>query len=225
MIMIKINLLPKEYQKRKFSIALEKNALYVIGGGVAALILLAAYSIFFQVIPISSLDKKIQDARADAAKYDSEIKLVNQLNDQKDLILTRMGTIEQLDQNREAWVNLVSDLGSRMTDYLWLIKFGNALGDNKGSAQGTATSRTIIEGRSFSINSLATFLVRLKRSPFLDKIDLVSVLLEEEKDEMGGGSYEAYHFVIHCDLVLEGMNAVQMENKASANKLAAGSEF
>ncbi len=224
--MIKINLLPKEYQKKRFSIALEKNSLYVIGGGISLLILLFAYSMFFQIIPAGSLDKKIADARKEAANYDSEIKLVNQLNAQKDLILTRMETIRRLDRNREAWVKTISDLGSRLTDYLWLTRFGVSGGSDKGGAGQASAGVTVIEGQSFSINSLATFIIRLKRSPHLNNVNLVSVLLEEDQAEGEGAEpYEAYHFVINCELVLEGMDAVQKDSKASADKLAAGSEF
>jgi Tfp pilus assembly protein PilN len=222
--MIRINLLPREYQKKKFSLSLERNTLYVIGGGVAILILLAAYSLFFQVMPIRSLDKAIMTARQDAEKYANEIKLVNELNAQKDLILTRMGTIEELDRGREAWVNIVSDLSSRLTDYLWINKFG--IGGGEQSQQADATSRTVIEGQSFSLNSLATFLVRLKRSPYLSNVDLVSITLEEDTGgNEGGRPYESYHFTIQCDLVMAGANATQTEENIPANKLATGSEF
>jgi Tfp pilus assembly protein PilN len=223
--MIRINLLPREYQKKKFSLSLERNTLYVIGGGVAILIILAAYSLFFQVMPIRSLDKAIMTFRQDAEKYADEIKLVNELNAQKDLILTRMGTIEELDRGREVWVNLVSDLSSRLTDYLWITKFGMG-GGGERSQQANATSRTVIEGQSFSLNSLATFLVRLKRSPSLSNIDLVSITLEEDTGgNEGGRPYESYHFTIQCDLVMAGANATQTEGNIPADKLATGSEF
>jgi Tfp pilus assembly protein PilN len=223
--MIRINLLPREYQKRKFSLSLEKNSLYVIVGGVALLLILAAYSLFFQIMPINTLDKSIATARMDADRYGKEIKMVNQLNAQKDLILTRMGTIEELDRDREAWVNLISDLSSRLTDYLWLTKFGKGAGGDKGQ-QANASSRTVIEGRSFSLNSLATFIVRLRRSPYLSNIDLVSISLEEDKGGSDGSqSYESYHFTVQCDLVIAGTDATQTEGNIPADKLATGSEF
>jgi Tfp pilus assembly protein PilN len=221
--MIRINLLPKEYQRRKFSITLDKNTLYVISGGVAVLILLAAYSFFFQVMPSKNLDKEIQIAREETNRYNAQIHLVQELNNQKNLILTRMGTIEELDQNREAWVDLISDLGSRITDYLWLTSFGSGQMDTQGGAAGPL--KTIIEGKSFSINSMATFLVRLKKSPYLKNIDLISVKLEEEQLNMGNASYEAYTFQIGCDLNLGSTDAVESEKSAAADKLATGSEF
>ena len=223
--MIRINLLPREYQKKKFSLSLERNTLYVIGGGVAILIILAAYSLFFQIMPINSLDRAIMTAKQDADKYANEIKLVNELNAQKDLILTRMGTIEELDRGREAWINLISDMSSRLTDYLWVTKFGMG-GAGEQSQQAGATSRTVIEGQSFSLNSLATFLVRLKRSPYLSDVELVSITLEEDRSgNEGGQPYESYHFTIQCDLVMADANATQTEENIPADKLATGSEF
>jgi Tfp pilus assembly protein PilN len=222
--MIRINLLPKEYQRRKFSVALNKNALYVLSGGVAVLILLAAYSFFFQILPARSLDKEIQIAKQEAESYNDEINLVQELNSQKSLILTRMRTIEELDQNRDAWVEVISDLGSRITDYLWLSSFGNAPLDNPSGAA-IGPQRTVIEGKSFSINSMATFLVRLKKSPFLKNIELVSVKLEEEQLNLENTSYEAYTFQISCDLSLGNTVVVETEKNVAADKLATGSEF
>ena len=222
--MIRINLLPKEYQKKKLSLSLEKNTIYVVAGGAAILVLLAAYSFFGQYMQASKLNGEIAKARAEASNYDKEIKLVNELNAQKDIILTRLGTIEQLDRNRSGWVKVISDLGSRITDYLWLTNFGVSGGDNAGQQQQAATSRTVIEGQSFSINSLATFLVRLKKSPYLQNVDLVSIELEEEKGADGTQPYEAYNFVINCDLNMAD-DQVQTESNLASDKMASGSEF
>lgn len=221
--MIRINLLPKEYQKKKISLSLEKNTIYVVAGGAAILVLLAGYTFFGQYMQANKLNGEIAKARAEAGNYDKEIKLVNELNAQKDIILTRLGTIEQLDRNRSGWVKVISDLGSRITDYLWLTDFGVSGGDNAGQQQ-AATSRTVIEGQSFSINSLATFLVRLKKSPFLQNVDLISIELEEEKGTDGTQPYEAYNFVIYCDLNMA-EDQVQTESNLASDKMASGSEF
>jgi len=221
--MIRINLLPKEYQRRRFSVALDKNTLYVISGGIAVLILLAAYSFFFQILPAKGLDKKIQIAKQEAESYNEQIKLVQELNSQKNLILTRMGTIEELDQDRDAWVDVISDLGSRITDYLWLTSFGSTQSESQGGVAGPL--KTVIEGKSFSINSMATFLIRLKKSPHLKNIDLVSVKLEEEQLNMENASYEAYTFQIGCDLNLGRADVIESEKNVAADKLATGSEF
>jgi len=230
--MIKINLLPREYQKKKFTLSLDKNAIWVVTGGVLVLFMLAVYTIFFQVLPASSLANKIEADKMTAQNYAKEIKFVNELNAKKDLILTRMNTIEELDNNRDVWVYIISDISSRVTDYLWLTRFGGAAMEKEKPAdkadkdkQAPAPSKTAIEGRAFSLNSLATFLVRLKKSPYLQNIDLVSISLEEDKGDDMAESYESYHFVIQCDLVMVGSEAAQTEENVPADKLAAGSEF
>ena len=121
--MLEINLLPKEYQKRKFQVTLEKNTLYIIGSGIAVLLLLAVYSFFFQVMPISSLENKIVKAREQTKEYDVEISLIKQLTDEKKLLLSRISTIDTLDANRESLIKVVSDLGARIPSYLWLTSF------------------------------------------------------------------------------------------------------
>ena len=72
---------------------------------------------------------------------------------------------------------------------------------------------------------MATFLVRLKKSPHLKNIDLVSVKLEEEQLNMGNASYEAYTFQIGCDLNLGRADVIESEKNVAADKLATGSEF
>jgi Tfp pilus assembly protein PilN len=221
--MIKINLLPKEYQKKRFSVALDKNTMYVIAGGAAVLILLVAYTFFFQILPLNKLQENIEYAKLESEKFNDEIRLVNELKQQKNLILTRMGTIEELDRGRDAWVNVISDLGSRITDYLWLTGFSQTpVGDQ---TEGSVPAATTIEGRSFSINSLATFLIRLKKSPYLSNVDLVSVELKEEQAGMNAAAYEAYSFKISCNLILGTTENIESEKKLIADKLATGSEF
>lgn len=218
--MIEINLLPKEYQKKKFGIKLEKNTLYVISGGIAALIVLFAYSLLFQVMPANSLDKKIENARIEAAKYDSEISLIKELKSKKNLILSRISTIEMLDRNRDAWVNVISDLGSRIPNYLWLTGFEQASGETNENGP----TKTIISGKSFSINSLATFLIKLKKSPYLSNIEISTITLEEEMNE--DISVESYVFTFKCDLMLVGFEEmIDSEKTFIAGKQTAGSEF
>ncbi|MCD6161880.1 MAG: PilN domain-containing protein [candidate division Zixibacteria bacterium] len=214
--MIEINLLPKIYQKKKFGIKLDKNTLYVIGGGIGVLVLLFAYSLIFQIMPANSLSEKIKTARIEAAQYDSEIALIKELKSKKNLILSRISTIEVLDRDRDAWINVISDLGSRVPNYLWLTGFEQA----SGGTQEGEPAKTTINGRSFSINSLATFLIKLKKSPYLKNIEISTIALEEEMD------VESYTFTINCDLMLTGFeDMIDSEKTLIAGKQAAGSEF
>jgi len=223
--MLEINLLPKEYQKKRFRVALEKNTLYVIGIGFIVLILLSAYSMFFQVLPANSLEKKIVKAQEDAREFEPEIALIKKMTDEKNLLLARMRTIEVLDRNREAWVNIVSDLSSRIPRYLWLTNFEQLFIEGETVGQGPLQVK--IEGKTFSINSLATFLIRLKKSPYLDDIEISAIELVEEKigQEIESKSYEAYNFTFNCKLLINGKSAVEGNKILAVDKSAAGSEF
>lgn len=214
--MIEINLLPKEYQKKKFRLALEKNTLYIIGVGVIILALLAAYTVFLQVLPSNSLNKKIEIAQADSAALSSEILMVNELTEKKNRLLARMSTIELLDRHRETWISVTSDLGARIPDYLWLTELTQAL---QASEEGEGNIKAYIQGRSFSLNSLATFIVRLKKSPYFKNIEISKIQLIEEKGA------EVYSFIINCDLYLNRTSEALAQNKTITGKLVAGSEF
>jgi Tfp pilus assembly protein PilN len=209
--MIEINLLPKEYQKRKFRVTLEKNTLYVIGSGLLVLILLSAYSVIFQVLPSRDLSKKINEARIEAQNYDSEIALIKELTEKKNLILARMRTIEELDHDRDLWVKVISDLSSRIPNYLWLTNFSKqatAETEQAAAADG-GLWHSKIEGKSFSINSLATFLIRLKKSPYLENIEITKIELDLALQQA-----KAYNFAINCDLKLGGYDNVDLAQSA-----------
>lgn len=214
--MIEINLLPKEYQRRKFKLSLERTTIYVVAAGFGVLVLLFAYTLFMQVLPTRSLDKRIREARVERQKYDAEIALIKQLKQEKKRIQDRLDTIDMLDRGRDAWVNLLADLGSRVPSYLWLTAFAQVStqptqaqgqpqtqGKPQAPGQAQAPSQTVaigslpakIEGKSFTLNSLATMLIRLKQSPFFKDIAIGSIKLEEQHE------VEAYTFNIQCNLV------------------------
>ena len=224
--MLEINLLPKEYQKKRFRVTLEKNTLYVISIGLLILIMLSAYSMFFQVLPAKSLEKKIAMAQEDAKEFEPEIALIKNLTQANNVLLARMNTIDVLDRNREAWINVISDLGSRIPRYLWLTNFEQIFVEEGNVEEGPLQVK--IEGKTFSVNSLATFLVRLKKSPYLDDIRISVIELVEEKvgyAAIEGESYEAYNFTFNCKLLLSGKSAVKSGKILAADKQAAGSEF
>jgi hypothetical protein len=68
-------------------------------------------------------------------------------------------------------------------------------------------------------------LIRLKKSPYLNDIDLVSVKLEQVQARMNTATYEAYDFEISCKLVMGATENVESEKKLVADKLATGAEF
>ncbi len=115
-----------------------------------------------------------------------------------------MSSIEVLDRNREYWVTLMEDLAGRVPEYVWLTIVKQAPSAPMPSAtpppnppvqQAAVSSRSTIEGYSFSLNALATFLVRLKKSDLIDNIEIASVKLQEIEKA------NAYNFKLTCELV------------------------
>ncbi len=240
--MIEINLLPKEYQKRKFKLALERNAVYTLIGGFVLLLILAAYTLFFQVLPARKVVETINKYQAEADRFAPQSAKIDSLNALKSAILTRMSAINLLDRNRTVYIDLLSDLGSRVTDYLWLNEFKQlvteapaqlprqqSMGEDESAKQpakpGQAAppspqpKRATIKGKSFSLNSIANFIARLKNSPYLADVELASVRLVEEKNT------EAYEFNINGNLILEETKQGSTEGGTPPENAAAGTAF
>ena len=243
--MLEINLLPKEYQKRKFRLSLEKNAIYVVGAGVGVLVLLGAYSFLFQIMPVQKIGKQIITYQQEEANFKPQIAKIDSLNELKQRIVTRMTAIDILDRNRDIWIDICTDIGSRISDYLWLTEFKQLVAEapatakpvsseegearpaqpQKGPALGPIVpelKKATIKGRSFSLNSIATLIVRLKKSPHFKNIELTSIKLIEDQ------TAEAYEFVINSNLMLSKTEKAGIEDPAGgglAGSMTAGSQF
>ena len=203
--MIEINLLPKELQKKGFSFKLDRSIVMVLSGCVALLAVMALYSYLIQAGEYNRLQKKLQDAKNECARYTTEIAKIDEIGKKKEQILARMSAIEQLDRNREYWVALMQDIASRVPEYVWLTNVRQAPQPTPAPAQVPTAAPTpaappppilsAIEGYSFSLNGLATFLIRLKKSEMFDKVELSSIKLQDFEKA------KAYTFKLTCNLV------------------------
>ena len=201
--MIEINLLPKELQKRTGRLALPRPALYMLAG-MAGLAAVFAGLTVMQKMRIANIQKKIVEAKVREAKMQKDIQLVDALTELKGKILERMAAIDGLDQNRSAYVRFLEDLSGRVPEYLWLSNFregsgGAAAGATAGSPAPPAApsgAKTVIEGFSYSLNSLATFMIQVKKSPFIKNVELS--FAKEQKLE----NSRLYNFQLTCDLTM-----------------------
>jgi Tfp pilus assembly protein PilN len=240
--MIEINLLPKEYQKRKFKLTLERNTIYVAATGVIALILLAAYSFLFQAMPISKIGKNIIAYQQEESKFDPQIAKIDSLKNLQKMIMDRLTAIDILDRDRGMWIDVCSDLGSRISDYLWVTEFRQVIPEQSLTAKSpnldegneakpgakaakpapqvqSNIRRASLKGQSFSLNSIATFIIKLKKSPFFNSIELTTIKLIEQNNA------EAYEFTINCNLIFNRTENQTSENIALAGNVGAGAQF
>ena len=239
--MIEINLLPKEYQKRKFKFSLDKNTIYVVAAGVAVLILLAAYTFLFQVMPINKIEKNIIAYQQEESKFDPQIAKIDSLENLNKLIVERLTAIDILDRDRGAWIAVCSDLGSRLADYLWITEFKQLIPEvavspkaptnpDDGSQAKSAPKpagpqvnanirKATLKGQSFSLNSIATFIIKLKQSPYFTDIELMNIKMTDQNNA------ESYEFTINCNLNFNGTENKTTDNIALAGNVGAGAQF
>jgi Tfp pilus assembly protein PilN len=205
MAKIEINLLPRELRGKRPGIGFDKN-LTLISAFIGILVVLVVGVSVLQGIKLKALDKKIAVAQKRTDELKRNIELVDALTELKDKILQRMSAIEALDRNRAVWVRVLEDLSRRVPDYLWLSLLSEGASQNE-AASDTATDSTVsftqpqspikrvtIEGYSYSLNSLASFLIQLIRSQYFENMELQYVKRAEFKE------YKSFSFQLVGDL-------------------------
>jgi Tfp pilus assembly protein PilN len=206
--MIEINLVPKELKRKGKVISFDKNLIYV-GAVAGALVILFVMVSLFQRVKLTNLDREIAQANKRTEELRPTIELVDALIDLKDKILQRMSAIKTLDRNRSTWVRILEDLNQRVPDYLWLSELREeetvpAPQTDEGdtsvqSAQppspGEKVNRVNIEGYTYSVNSLAVFLIQLTRSDYFKNMELEFIKKSEVE------KYKTFSFGLSGDLV------------------------
>lgn len=193
MARIEINLLPVELRKKRKGLAFDKSValLAAVFGSLIVLIVVASV---LQGIKLRALDAKVAEAQSKVDQYKRNIELVDALVDVKDKLLQRMSAIESLDKNRTVWVRMLEDLSKRVPDYMWLSLLREeptpltAVTDSTADSTKVSvlvenpTKRLTIEGYSYSLNSLASFLIQLMGSQYFKNMELEYVRRAETKD-------------------------------------------
>ncbi len=208
--MIEINLLPKEYRKRATPFHFNKKWIYA-GAAVVFVFLLLAGLTIYKKHSITSLDEKIASVKKQRLALSKDIKLIDDLTDLKQKLLTRMTAIENLDKNRGMWVSIMEDLSNRVPELLWLTKLVEQKPEQpkptkrrpRGRTQQEAEADSVqvaeptkkqayIEGYAYTLNSIASFLVNVMKSDYFLDVELAYAKQENVKD------IAAYNFRINC---------------------------
>lgn len=213
---IEINLLPKSYQKKSFDFSLGKTGVYIMGAAAVVIVMLIAVT-FYQRYQLSQLDENINRAKQRAAMLQKDIQLVDALTDVKNKVQERMHAVERLDAHRSAWVRILENISKNVPEFVWMGRFeelkpqapkknntqANAKADdNKDNKQVSdpqnqslpTVRKAEVEGYAFTLNALASFMIKMMRSDYFDEVELVSskeVELEKKK---------AYNFVLTCNV-------------------------
>ena len=214
--MININLIPKQYLKRSGGVSLGKHGIYAAAAVCGIILMLGAVTVY-QLHQMRELSGQMEIARSRTAQLEKDIKMVDALIDIKAKITNRMEAVERLDRHRGAWVRILEDLTRNIPEFVWLSSFveipekpavsapkpGQA-GKNAPPKADTATVASAptgpivrpaeIEGFTFTLNALASFMIKMMRSNFFEDVDLVY------SKEIAFGKQKAYNFKLSCNV-------------------------
>lgn len=200
MAMIKINLLPKQYQKRSGGFSLGKQGKYAVLAVVGVLLLLGTIT-SYQKYQMSEFEEQMKIARMRTQQLRKDIQLVDALTDIKFKITNRLEAVERLDRHRSAWVKILEEVARNVPEFVWLSSFvemnDNSYDPNDTTAQvqSTPSIRPVeIEGFTFTLNALATFMIKMMRSNYFDEVDMANV------EEISFGDQKAYNFKLDCNV-------------------------
>lgn len=198
--MIKINLLPKQYQKRSGGLSLGKQGKYAVAAVVGVILLLGTIT-SYQTYQMGELDEQMKIARMRTEQLRKDIQLVDALTDIKHKITNRLSAVERLDRHRSAWVKILEETARNVPEFVWLSSFTEAKGnvydpnDTTTQIQSIPSVRPVeIEGFTFTLNALATFMIKMMRSNYFDEVDMANV------EEISFGEQKAYNFKLDCNV-------------------------
>ena len=211
--MIEINLLPKEYKKKGFNLSFGKAGAYAVFGVIGIIVMLAGVT-FYQMQQLTSLDAKIKIANKRAAMLQKDIKVVDALIDVKSKVKQRMAAVERLDSHRSTWVRILNDFAKNVPEFVWLGKIeelSEKKQDDKKKGPKANKSKKVktpakaasslpsvnpvrIEGYAFTLNALASFMIKMMRSDYFDEVELTST------SEVTFENHKAHNFVVSANL-------------------------
>lgn len=223
---IEINLLPKNYKKKSLDFSLGKTGIYAVAAAAMIVVMLISVTIF-QQYKMTELDENIVKAKQRAAMLQKDIQLVDALTEVKNKVKARMAAVERLDSHRSSWVRILENMARNVPEFVWMGRFEekvvqapvvsknakNAKNNEtvKKESYSTPTVRNAeIEGYAFTLNALASFMIKMMRSDYFDEVELVStkeILLEEKK---------AYNFTLSCNVHY--LSDEELRNKIAAVK-------
>ncbi len=200
MAMIKINLLPKQYQKRSGGFSLGKQGKYAVAV-IAGVILMLGSITSYQMYQMSELEEQMKIARMRTQQLKKDIQLVDALTDIKYKITNRLDAVERLDRHRSAWVKILEEVARNVPEFVWLSSFNEINentynpGDTTTQVQSILSVRPVeIEGFTFTLNALATFMIKMMRSNYFDEVEMANV------EEISFGEEKAYNFKLDCNV-------------------------
>lgn len=183
---IEVNLLPAEYRVHSVKIKFHKEV--VIPSIVSAVVFLALFVVTMWLnTQIGSYNRKIAQVEADILKNQHILDEINSLKQQKATVIKKIRALERIDVNREKWIRLMEVFSQQLPQGSWIEE----MKENKDVA--TKIDTIAVSGRTYSFSEVAQYMMRLKRSEFINEVDLQNI-------EQLSNTSRIYKFVVKCYL-------------------------
>jgi Tfp pilus assembly protein PilN len=184
---IEINLLPAEYRIHAKRFFLQREIVYPILFIVSLFITLASFAYSYD-LRISEYNNRIQEVDFKIKKNQHIPKEIKKLQKQQDLIQNKIKALELIDVNREKWIRLQEVFCKTLPNFTWLEKIEEKKGQSK---------LIEIEGKTFSLSEVASYMSLLLQSDFVNEIDLKRI---EQANSGTDSNQLLYSFVFVCSL-------------------------
>lgn len=136
-------------------------------GLVGLLVLLAAVFLYFgERRGISQARAAIEDARADSARFHTEIARVRAMEDVQSQLVARVDILEEVVDGRLFWIRLLETLSLQLPEYTWLEAVNQ---------EDLPPEEIRIAGATFSNPAITAYMRGLEASPELQSVRLVGV--------------------------------------------------
>jgi Tfp pilus assembly protein PilN len=164
---------------------------WVLGSSVVVLAAVAAGGFLYLTTSRlrGDLEVRIEEARADSARYADLILQNDALMARRDSIAQRVEIIQEIDGDRYVWPHVMDEVARALPDYTWLTEILQvSLGDEL---------ELRIEGRAGNTFALTQFMENLEASLFLRNVDLIATEQVIEEAE-GAGRRVVYRFQLEA---------------------------
>jgi type IV pilus assembly protein PilN len=138
----------------------------------------------------SDLEVRLEEERADSARYADLIQQNDALMARRDSIAQRVNIIQEIDGDRYIWPHILDEVGRALPEYIWLTAILQvSLGDEL---------QFRVDGKAGNTFALTQFMENLEASPFIRNVDLVSTEQTVEQSADGGMRRAVYSFQLEA---------------------------
>lgn len=120
---------------------------------------------------LSSLEPQVLAKRAEFRRYQGFLAQKRREEKVRDSILSQIGVISAVDQDRYVWPHILSEIGGALPDFTWLSSVSNVAVTPDPNDSSAAPVQVRIVGFTNDLQNYTAFLRRLEESPWLSNVE------------------------------------------------------